>query len=69
MFSAVYAASRSLIPDEAKLGKLKSPDELMNIIASYTHFYPANWNHQCHTMKVYYEFNELYPYKLKGWLL
>jgi autophagy-related protein 9 len=62
VFSAVYAGTRSLIPDETKL-KIH-PEELITQVAANTHYFPSRWINRCHTQLVRDEMTELFPYKI-----
>ena len=62
IFSALYAATRALIPDETK--STTSPEELMARVSATTHYFPDHWSQQAHTTKVRDEFVELFPYKI-----
>jgi autophagy-related protein 9 len=63
VFSAMYAGARSVIPDETKIAS--DPEELMQKISSYTHYFPLHWTNNCHTYAVRNDLAELFPYKAK----
>jgi autophagy-related protein 9 len=52
IFSAVYAAARSGVPDEVSVANQSSPEELVDKISACTHFKPVEWNDKCHTHEV-----------------
>lgn len=62
VFSAIYAGSRSLIPDKTK--KTEDPSELIGHISACTHYYPPHWMNRCHTIPVKDEMSELFPFKV-----
>jgi autophagy-related protein 9 len=62
IFSAIYAGSRSLIPDETK--RKEEPNEIMANVQSCTHYLPTHWVNRCHTTSVKDEMSELFPYKV-----
>lgn len=49
--TAIYAASRSVIPDETKIAAADH-ETLVDEIASCTHYYNQQWKGKCHTEKV-----------------
>ena len=68
VFSAIFAGTRSLIP-ELKPKVKESHEELMEHIAAFTHYYPTHWDGLCHTQSVKNEFEELFPYKVTLFLM
>lgn len=49
--SAIYAGSRSLVPDESKIASADH-EQLMDEISACTHYYDTEWKGKCHTEKV-----------------
>lgn len=62
IFSALYAASRSVIPDATK--QTLTHEELVSSISASTHYYPAHWANNAHTTRVKDEMAELFPFKI-----
>lgn len=60
--SAIFAASRSMIPDERKV-ETSSQQELMNKIVAATHLTDTDWDGKEHTIQVCDELKEMFPYK------
>lgn len=63
IFSALYAASRTVIPNDVQQVQ-HNAEQLVDSISSYTHYYPKHWENNCHSTKVFLEMQELYPYKV-----
>lgn len=69
IFTAIFAGSRSTIPDDSKQNNFHTPDELLEIISSHTHYMPSHWVDKGSTKVVVEEFRELFPYKLQIFLI
>jgi len=69
IFSAIFAATRSLVPELNKTKVKETHDELTAHIAAYTHYYPSHWENKSHTLLVKDEFSELYPYKINLFIM
>lgn len=63
VFTATFAASRSMIPDETARASASTPEETLESVASFTHHYPLHWTGKAHTLAVKDEFQDLFPYK------
>ena len=50
--SAVYAAARAGVPDEAANAHRSNPEEIMDKVMACTHYKPPDWNGKCHTLEV-----------------
>lgn len=62
IFSAIFAASRSVIPDDTK--SKEAPEDLVQNVAACTHYFPTHWTSRCHTIPVKDEVSELFPFKI-----
>lgn len=67
IFSALYAASRALIPDETKVKDL--PEQLLNRMCSETHTFPEKWTGKAHTTQVRDEVSDLLQFKIQVFLM
>jgi autophagy-related protein 9 len=62
IFSAIFAGSRSVIPDDTK--SRDAPEDLVQKVVSCTHYFPTHWTSRCHTIPVKDELAELFPFKI-----
>lgn len=65
IFTAIFSASRSLIPDEMRKSEWKPPEELLAKTGSLTHYMPNHWIENCQYVKVRDEFSDLFEYRVK----
>lgn len=67
IFSAIFAASRSLVPDNSK--PKDSPAELLNKASAMTHHFSPEWLGKEHTTKVRNQVSSLLQYKIVIFLM
>lgn len=68
IFSAIYAGSRSLIPDE--LSDRQSASDLLKRTCAHTHYYPPHWDEKRGaTLEVKDEICELFQFKAQLFLM
>ena len=68
IFSAAYAAARSMIPEEQsgnRQGLQPTCEELLERVGCYTHYSPMHWIGRYGNSQVKEEFEELFPFKMK----
>lgn len=65
LFTAIYAAASSVIPDEIVQQNARvNAEELLNAVGAHTHYFPEEWRGRCHTENVFTEVSDMFPYKL-----
>lgn len=52
VFTAIYGASNSLIPDETNVVTREEQEQLMHKVSAYTHYSRVEWKGQYHTTQV-----------------
>jgi autophagy-related protein 9 len=67
VFSAIYAGSRSFIPDDSKIEQSK--EELLNQLASHTHYFPIHWVNKANNIETKEEICDLFQYKVRIFLM
>ena len=67
IFSAIYASCRTLIPDNTKLHR--NHEIIILELSVYTHYLPIHWIDNCHKWQVRHELAELFPWKIKVFIL
>lgn len=65
VLGAVIAICRGLIPDGTTIC---SPEPLLFEVVKHTHYLPANWKGQAHTIRIRSEFQQLFQYRVVGLL-
>jgi hypothetical protein len=69
IFTAVYGASNSMIPDETVVVTREEQETLVQKVSAFTHFSKVEWQDRCHTTQVRDELVELFPYKVQLFFL
>lgn len=65
VLGGALAVSRALIPDETIAW---CPETLLSNVLAHTHYLPAGWIGQAHTIRVRTEFQQLFQYRVVGLL-